>query len=60
MNRLSKACRRAGILWSTPGGGCGPNLGVMGELVPPFIVGLYTAGAPTAELHPGLVVIRVT
>ena len=28
----------------------------MGELVPPFIVGLYTAGAPTAELHPGLVV----
>lgn len=34
----------------------GSNLGVMGELVPPFIVALYTEGEPSAELHAGLVV----
>ena len=32
----------------------GSNLGVMAELVPPFIVDLYTEGSPTAELHPAL------
>jgi ureidoacrylate peracid hydrolase len=34
----------------------GSNLGVMGELVPPFIVALYTEGAEAAELHDALVV----
>ena len=59
INRLSKICRGAGILvvhtrgWMRPDGS---NLGVMGELVPPFIVELYTEGAPTAELHESLVV----
>jgi len=32
----------------------GSNLGVMGELVPPFIVALYTEGSDTAQLHDGL------
>src|SRR3982751_531114 len=32
----------------------GSTLGVMAELVPPFIVDLYTAGSPTAELHDAL------
>ena len=32
----------------------GSNLGVMGELVAPFIVALYTEGADTAQLHDGL------
>jgi nicotinamidase-related amidase len=59
INRLAGACRRAGILvvhtrgWMRPDGS---NLGVMGEIVPPFIIGLYTEGAPTAELHDSLVV----
>jgi nicotinamidase-related amidase len=59
VNRLSEVCRRAGIMvvhtrvWIRPDGS---NLGVMGELVPPFIRSLYTAGAPTAELHDALVV----
>jgi nicotinamidase-related amidase len=59
INRLAEACRRAGILvvhtrgWMRPDGS---NLGVMGEIVPPFIVGLYTEGTATAELHDSLVV----
>jgi biuret amidohydrolase len=59
INQLSKICRDAGILvvhtrgWMRPDGS---NLGVMGELVPPFIVELYTEGSPTAELHESLVV----
>lgn len=59
INRLSEVCRDAGILvvhtrvWMRPDGA---NLGVMGELVPPFIVELYTEGAETAELHSALVV----
>jgi biuret amidohydrolase len=59
VNQLSKICRAAGILvvhtrgWMRPDGS---NLGVMGELVPPFIVELYTEGAPSAELHDSLVV----
>jgi biuret amidohydrolase len=57
INQLTEACRRAGILvvhtrgWMRPDGS---NLGVMGELVPPFIVALYTEGSPTAELHRSL------
>jgi ureidoacrylate peracid hydrolase len=59
INRLAEACRSAGVLvvhtrgWMRPDGS---NLGVMGEIVPPFIVDLYTAGTGTAELHPSLVV----
>jgi nicotinamidase-related amidase len=57
VNQLAEACRRAGIFvvhtrsWMRPDGS---NLGVMGEIVPPFIVGLYTEGSPTAELHSSL------
>ena len=32
----------------------GSNLGVMADLVPPFISELYTEGSPTAELHDAL------
>lgn len=59
VNELSAACRKAGALvvhtrgWMRPDGS---NLGVMGELVPPFIVALYTEGAEAAELHDALVV----
>lgn len=57
INRLAKVCRDAGVLvvhtrgWMRPDGS---NLGVMRELVPPFIVELYTEGAETAELYEGL------
>lgn len=57
INALSKVCRDAGVLvvhtrgWMRPDGS---NLGVMGELVPPFIVELYTEGKTTAELHDAL------
>jgi ureidoacrylate peracid hydrolase len=59
INRLSRACREIGILvvhtrgWMRPDGS---NLGVMGEIVPPFIVELYTQGAESAELHDALLV----
>lgn len=59
VNRLSAVCRDAGATvvhtrgWMRPDGS---NLGVMAELVPPFIYGLYTAGAETAELHDAVVV----
>jgi ureidoacrylate peracid hydrolase len=54
VNRVSAACREAGALvvhtrmWMRADG---TNIGVMGQLVPPFIVDLYTEGAPSAELH---------
>jgi ureidoacrylate peracid hydrolase len=32
----------------------GSNLGVMAELVPPFIVALYTEGSDAAQLHDAL------
>lgn len=54
INRLSAVCRDAGIsvvhtrVWMRPDGS---TLGVMGEIVPPFIRELYLAGAPTAEIH---------
>jgi len=57
INRLIGTCRSTGALvvhtrgWMAPDGS---DLGVMAELVPPFIVDLYTAGSPTAELHPAL------
>ncbi len=59
INQLADTCREAGILvvhtrgWMRPDGS---NLGVMRQLVPPFIVELYTEGAPSAELHDSLVV----
>ena len=59
INRLAEVCRDAGMLvvhtrgWMRPDGS---NLGVMGEIVPPFLVDLYTEGADAAELHSSLVV----
>lgn len=57
INLLAAACRKAGVLIVHTRGWMradGSNLGVMGELVPPFIVALYTEGSDTAELHQGL------
>jgi ureidoacrylate peracid hydrolase len=57
INALAAACRAAGSLIVHTRGWMradGSNLGIMGELVPPFIVALYTEGADTAELHQGL------
>lgn len=57
INSLAAACRKAGILVVHTRGWMradGSNLGVMGELVPPFIVALYTEGSDTAQLHEGL------
>jgi len=57
INRLIRTCRSTGALvvhtrvWMAKDGS---NLGVMAELVPPFIVDLYTEGSPAAELHPAL------
>src|SRR5690349_21097442 len=57
INPLIRTCRETGALvvhtrvWMAEDGS---NLGVMAEIVPPFIVGLYTEGAPTAELHDAL------
>jgi nicotinamidase-related amidase len=57
VNRLARACREAGMLvvhtriWMTKDRS---NLGVMGELVPPFIVDLYTEGEASAELPEAL------
>jgi ureidoacrylate peracid hydrolase len=57
VNGLIRTCREAGTLvvhtrmWMAKDGS---DLGVMAELVPPFIVELYTEGAPTAELHDAL------
>lgn len=57
INELISACREAAMLivhtrgWMKPDGS---NLGVMAEIVPPFIVDLYTEGAESAELHDAL------
>lgn len=57
INGLIRTCRETGTLvvhtrgWMAKDGS---NLGVVAELVPPFIVDLYTEGAPTAELHEAL------
>lgn len=53
VNRLTRACRAAGILVVHTRGWMKQDrsdLGVMGELVPPFIVELYTEGEESAEL----------
>lgn len=53
INTLARACRAAGVTvvhtrgWMKPDGS---NVGVMGEIVPPFIIELYTEGQPSAEL----------
>lgn len=57
INALAAACRAAGTLIVHTRGWMradGSNLGIMSELVPPFIVALYTEGSETAELHEGL------
>lgn len=57
INALAAACRAAGTLIVHTRGWMradGSNLGIMGELVPPFIVALYTEGSESAELHQGL------
>jgi ureidoacrylate peracid hydrolase len=57
VNGLIRTCRQAGVLVVHTRGWMardGSNLGVMAELVPPFIVDLYTEGSPTAELHEAL------
>ncbi len=57
INRLIRICRATGALVVHTRGWMardGSNLGVMAELVPPFIVELYTEGSATAELHPAL------
>lgn len=62
INRLIRTCRETGTLvvhtrmWMARDRS---DLGVMAELVPPFIVDLYTEGAPTAELHAALDVAPV-
>lgn len=57
VNRLIRICRATGALVVHTRGWMardGSDLGVMAELVPPFIVELYTEGSATAELHPAL------
>lgn len=57
INELTASCRAAGMAVIHTRGWMradGSNLGVMRELVPPFIVALYTEGAPSAELHDAL------
>lgn len=57
LNELIRTCRETGTLvvhtrmWMAQDGS---DLGVMAELVPPFIVELYTQREPTAELHDAL------
>jgi isochorismate hydrolase len=59
-NRLAAACRAAGVLVVHTRGWMRPdraNVGaVTADLVPAFIVELYTAGTAAAELHHELVV----
>lgn len=57
LNTLIRACREAGMPVVHTRGWMkadGSNLGVMGELVPAFIVDLYTEGSESAELHDAL------
>ena len=57
INGLIRTCRDTGVLVVHTRGWMardGSNLGIVAELVPPFIVELYTEDAPTAELHPAL------
>ncbi len=57
INRLARACRQAGALVVHTRGWMKAdrsNVGVMGEIVPPFLVDLYTEGNDMAELHDAL------
>ncbi|MFN2518240.1 MAG: cysteine hydrolase family protein [Jatrophihabitantaceae bacterium] len=57
VNRLGRAARAAGAQVVHTRGWLnrdGSDVGVLISRVPPFIRALYTAGAPTAELHPAL------
>lgn len=57
VNRLAAGCRAAGMTIIHTRGWMradGSNLGVMAEMVPPFIVALYTEGAESASLHHAL------
>lgn len=57
VNQLARASREAGGLVVHTRGWMkrdGSNLGVMGEMVPPFIVDFYTEGSDSAELHDSL------
>lgn len=57
INELLRVCRDAGLTiihtrgWMRPDGS---NAGIMAEIVPPFIVALYTEGNASAELHDAL------
>jgi ureidoacrylate peracid hydrolase len=57
INALIRTCRETGALIVHTRGWMardGSNHGVMAELVPPFLVDLYTEGTPAAELHDAL------
>ncbi len=57
INALIRTCRETGALVVHTRGWMardGSNHGVMAELVPPFLVDLYTEGTPAAELHDAL------
>jgi ureidoacrylate peracid hydrolase len=57
INALIRTCRETGALIAHTRGWMardGSNHGVMAELVPPFLVDLYTEGTPAAELHDAL------
>ncbi len=57
VNDLARACRDADVLVVHTRGWMKKDrsdVGVMGELVPPFIVDLYTEGEASAELHDAL------
>ncbi len=57
VNRLSAACRKAGVLVihtahrTRPDGS---NVGVLGEIIPPVKEGLIAQGSPAAALHSAL------
>jgi nicotinamidase-related amidase len=60
VNRLSAACRRAGVFVvhtahvTRPDGS---NVGVMGEIIPPVREGLISRGSSSSALHPRLEVL---
>ena len=59
VNRLSRACREAGITVVHTRGwllGDGSNAGSMADILPAFIRDFITEGAPTAEIHDAVVV----
>lgn len=57
INGLAASCRAAGMPVIHTRGWMpadGSNRGLMAEMVPPFIIALYTEGAESAELHDAL------